>query len=65
MTNYLDGVKQTLVNPDKNIVSVYDNRKINYYKYYKENKKYLRVVVKYLNGEGFVITAYFVSNIER
>ena len=31
--------------------------------YYKERRKYLRIVVNYLNGEGFVITAYFVKNI--
>jgi hypothetical protein len=37
-----------------------------YYKYYKNRKskaKYLRVIVKYLNGEGFIITAYFVIGI--
>ncbi len=34
-----------------------------YYRHYKNRKskaKYLRVIVKYLNGEGFIITAYFV-----
>ncbi|MDO8467823.1 MAG: PBECR2 nuclease fold domain-containing protein [Nanoarchaeota archaeon] len=65
MTNYLEEIKQTLENPDKVVISVYDDKKGNYYKYYKYNKKYLRVAVKYLNGTGFVITAYFVRNIEK
>ena len=65
MTNYLEEIKQTLENPDKVVVSVYDDKKGNHYKYYKNNKKYLRVAVKYLNGTGFVITAYFVRNIEK
>ncbi|MDD5192352.1 MAG: hypothetical protein PHH54_03800 [Candidatus Nanoarchaeia archaeon] len=36
-----------------------------YYKYFKNRKehaKYLKVIVKYLNGEGYVITSYFVKN---
>jgi len=65
MTNYLENIRQTLINPDKIIRSIYDYSKINYYKYYKNNKKYLRVIVKYLNGEGFVITSYFVKNIKK
>ena len=38
-----------------------------YYCYFKNKSssaKYLRVIVKYLNGNGFVITAYFVRNID-
>lgn len=37
-----------------------------YYKYFKHRRsaeKYLMVAVKYLNGTGFVITAYFVKYI--
>lgn len=38
-----------------------------YYKYFKNRKspaKYLLVIVKYLNGEGFIVTAYFEKNIK-
>ena len=37
-----------------------------YYTYYKQrrNAKYLRVIVKYLNGHGFVVTAYFVGKLQ-
>ncbi len=34
-----------------------------YFKHRKSRSKYLKVVVKYLNGEGFIITAYFVPYI--
>ena len=50
---------EVLENPDK-IVSW--NGKHDYFKYFKHRKsksKYLKVVVNYLNGEGFVITAYY------
>jgi len=36
-----------------------------YYKFYKNLSKYLLVSVKYLNGEGFVITAFYTSKIEK
>ena len=64
MTNYLEEIKRTLINPDKIIDSVNNDTKVNYYKYYKEKIKYLRVIFKYLNGQGYVITSYFVSNIK-
>ena len=64
ITNYLEEIKQTLINPDKIINSINSDTKVNYYKYYKERRQYLKIVVNYLNGYGFVITAYFVKNIE-
>ena len=63
MSNYLEEIKETLVKPDKIIFSVYDKYKANYYRHYKDKRKYLRIIVKYLNGEGFIITTYFVKNI--
>ena len=64
MTNYLEEIEITLTKPDKITSTIHDKNKTNYYKYYKEKKQYLRVIVRYLNGKGFVITAYFVSNIK-
>lgn len=60
MTNYLEEIKETLENPDKIIESMNEERKVNYYKYYKNRKQNLKTIVNYLNGKGFVITAYFV-----
>jgi len=39
-----------------------NNKIAYYYKFYKENTgstRYLLLLVKYLNGKGFIITAYF------
>lgn len=58
---------ETVKNPDKIIDPKQpDPNKRFYYKYYKNRPsphKFVRVIVKYLNGKGFVITAQFVSNI--
>jgi hypothetical protein len=38
-----------------------------YYKYFKYKKspaRFLRVIVKYLNGDGFIMTSYFVKDIK-
>ena len=65
MENHLEEIKETLKNPTKiiphEIGNLYDY--YNYYKNRREEAKYLQVVVKYLNGDGFVITAYFVKHI--
>ena len=58
-------IKETLENPIK-ITQPYRVRKHYYYKYYKDRKfpdKFLMVVVKYLNGDGFVISAFYVRHI--
>lgn len=59
---YLEGIKETLVSPVKVVQDVYDADVYCYYRYFKRRQSYLLVVVKYLNGEGFLITAYFVRN---
>ncbi|MBS3124621.1 hypothetical protein J4437_08415 [Candidatus Woesearchaeota archaeon] len=66
MQNKIEEIKETLINPLKIInYSLEDDIKY-YYRYYKNRKstaKYLRVIVKYLNGKGFIITSYFVDRI--
>ena len=64
MENYIEEIQDTLKSPLK-IVPHETGDLYNYYKYYKDRKqkaKYLQVVVKYLNGDGFVLTAYFVRH---
>lgn len=63
MTNYLPEIEETLKSPDKIVKSIYDEAKANYYKYHKSRKEFLKVIVKYINSEGEVITAYFVRHI--
>lgn len=59
---------ETIENPDKMVDSRQpDPNKRFYYKYYKNRpspNKFVRVIVKYLNGEGFIMTAQFVSGIK-
>lgn len=64
MENYLEEIKETLKNPLK-IIPHETGDLYDYYNYKnrKEKAKCLQVVVKYLNGEGFVITAYFARYI--
>ena len=64
MENYLEEIKNTLIKPLIIIPNKYDETKANYYKYLKGRKQYL-LVVKYLNGEGFVLTAFITPHIKR
>jgi|SRR3990167_6740964 len=66
MANYLEEIKLTLVNPIKIIHQDKGNlnRYHSYQKHRKHAEKYLRIVVKYLNGDGFILTAHFVRNLE-
>lgn len=65
VSNYFEEIKETLIKPDK-IIKSDDESVWFYYKFYKKlNTSYqnIFVIVKYLNGEGFLISAYFVKNI--
>ena len=62
----IEEIKQTLTNPLKILAREQDDL-FDYYSYFKHKNlksKYLKVVVKYLNGKGFVVTSYFVRNIK-
>lgn len=59
-------IEETVKNPQKTTAYTPDADVKYYYKHYKNRKskaKYLRVIVKHLNGEGFIITAYFIEEI--
>lgn len=63
MQNSITIIEETIKNPQKVIEYALDPDIRYYYTHHKNRKskaKYLRVIVKYLNGEGFVVTAYFV-----
>ena len=67
MADYFEEIKETIKNPLKVTTYNYDENTRYYYKYFKDRSsqaKYLLVIVKYLNGEGFIITAYFVKGIK-
>ena len=63
--NNLEEIKETIVNPLKITSSKYEPNNVCYYYHYnKKIKRYLMVVVKYLNGDGFIITSYYMRNIQ-
>ncbi|MAH07995.1 hypothetical protein CMI38_07145 [Candidatus Pacearchaeota archaeon] len=54
-------IEETFVNPLNIIIE--DEGVAIYYRYFKDkdSNPYLKVMVKYLNGDGYVITSYFVK----
>ena len=67
MINYQKEIKETLKNPQQILHHPLDKQGRYYFTYIKHKQsqnKYLLVIVKYLNGEGFVITTYFKKNIK-
>ncbi|MBI4116195.1 hypothetical protein HY449_00450 [Candidatus Pacearchaeota archaeon] len=57
-------IKQTLTNPLRIVQK--SKGKCFYYQYFKYKElphRHLKVIVRYLNGNGFVITAHFVRYI--
>jgi hypothetical protein len=65
MTNYLEDIKKALENPTTIMDQKFDKTMKNYYFHYKLKNRYLLVGVKYLNGEGFVTTAFITRKIIR
>ncbi|MEX2017409.1 MAG: hypothetical protein WD876_02965 [Candidatus Pacearchaeota archaeon] len=60
-------IKETLEKPTKIRDHSYDESVYKFYKYYKNRpfpENFLMVLVKYLNGDGFVIAAYFMDKID-
>ena len=55
----------TIQKPDKLIVNEREDVEyfFKYFKHKKQKSKILKVVVKYLNSDGFVLSAHFVRNI--
>jgi len=57
---------ETLEKPDKITSSLEDEETKYYYKHYKNlphPHKFMRVIAKYLNGEGFIISSHFMKAI--
>lgn len=67
MTNYKEEIAETLKHPLKITDYSLDENVKYYYKYLKQRfakEKYLIVIVKYLNGNGFIISAFFEKYIK-
>jgi hypothetical protein len=62
----IEQIKEGVEKPDS--VAEVKEKVFNYYKYFKHIKsksKHLKIIVKYLNGEGFIITAYYIRDIKK
>ena len=60
-------LEETIKEPDKITFPKLDEKAGFYYKYFKHRPssyKYLLVLVKYLNGEGYIVTAYYEDKIK-
>lgn len=61
----VERIQETVKNPNTIISDKYNLNKHVYYRYYKDQKQYLLVSVKYLNGEGFIITSFYTDKIQQ
>ena len=68
MVNQENKIKETLLSPDKIVLSNTNSKVELFYKYFENsqvNAKYLCVVVKYINDDNFIITSYFTDIIKK
>ena len=68
MDNQLSKVEETLVDPDEVRESVRSSSVWLFYKLYAEtpaSRKYLLVAAQVLDGEGFIVTAFFTDKVKR
>ncbi len=57
--NKIEQIKEAVIHPHFIITSPRD-KKVRYcFRFNKDVKLFLLAIIKYLNGDGFVITAYF------
>ncbi len=61
MSNRLNDIEDTIMRP----TAVVRNSVIKFYRFIKNEKKYIMVAVRILNGRGFIITAYLTNKIQR
>ena len=59
----LERIKETLMIPNVITQDKYDIKKYVYYRFYKDRGRHLLVSVKYLNGNGFIISSFDTDKI--
>lgn len=68
MKNQINRVKETIINPDSVRESRHDPSVWLFYKLYTETpvtRKYLLVITRILNEEGFIVTAFFTDKMKK
>ena len=64
MTGELERIQETLERPEAVLTSPRDPQVHYYFRHYKQKAKYLLIAVKYLNGDGFIITTFYSSKMD-
>lgn len=64
MVSKIEHIKETLKYPDAIKEFEYDPEVHFYYRFYKERREYLFISVRYLNGNGFIITSFYTDKIK-
>ncbi|MBI2669486.1 hypothetical protein HYX14_06615 [Candidatus Woesearchaeota archaeon] len=64
IVNNTERIIETLQNPDVITTLESDEQVKFYFKYYKDHRQYLFISVKYLNGDGFIITSFYTDKIQ-
>ncbi len=60
----VDAIQEALIHPIKITAKLNHNNVRNYFRFDAVEREFLIVVVKYLNGTGFIITAYPIRKIK-
>jgi len=60
----IERIKETLISPYKIFLSESDSSAYFFFRYYKDRQEYLMVLVKYLNGNGFIITSFYTDTLQ-
>jgi len=67
MENQIDRLRETVVDPDEVRKSVYDPSVWLFYRFYADTpvtEKYLLVIAKISNKEGFIVTSFFTNRVK-
>lgn len=67
IASHKDKIIETLEKPDKTTESLDDEDVRYFYKFYKtlpSPYKFMRVIARYLNGDGFIVSSHFVKAIQ-
>jgi hypothetical protein len=64
MSSKIQQIQETLQKPDALKEFVHDANVRFYFRWYKRMKQYLFISVKYLNGDGFIITSFYTDKIK-
>jgi len=68
MSDQIEKIKETLLNPDIIILSNSDNSIEMFYKYYETTpvaNKYICILVKVLDSDNFIVTSYFTNAVKK